>query len=255
MKKDSFGIIDIPFGCGYERVFSRNYFWNNNDRSDVDFVIIQRTQSGCGIFDVAGDSIPVPAGHALIAVVPEQTVYRWEPSSGEPWEFAWINLYGRFAVEYFQAFRRRFGPVVAMSQKSGATHRFYHLARLASQRAVSDRYLGSVEAYGFMIEWMREMDLTVGSTRNPVDEVARACETRFREPLSVKGLANEVGLTREHLTRLFVGRHGIGPAEYLRNIRRAEATTLSRSGRLPSTEVAMRAGFPSVSAMKRTCAR
>ncbi len=248
-------IIHVPFAVKHERVVARQYAWNNATRGDGEFVIIQRTTSGEGVFQYGDCEHAVPEEMAFIAIVSEASAYRGNPQVESTWEFAWINLYGRLAVDLMRSFRERYGPVVRLDAGTRAGRMFFELVGAAAGRVPSDPYSVSSEAYALIMEWRRELDLQATPTRDPVDEVARACRLRFREPLSVKGLANEVGLTREHLTRIFVREHGLGPAEFLRLVRVAEARSLRRSGRLPLREVALRSGFPSVKAMNRALAK
>lgn len=249
-------IIHVPFAVAHERVVARQYAWDNAMRGDEEFVIIQRTTSGEGVFEFGGVCVqPVPEGMAFIAIVPEASSYRGNSQVEATWEFTWINLYGRLAVELMRSFRERYGPVVRLDAGTRAGRMFFEVVGAAAGRVPSDPYSVSSEAYALIMEWSRELDLQAPPTRNPVDEVARACRSRFREPLSVKELADEVGLTREHLTRIFVCEHGLGPAEFLRLIRVGAALSLRRFGRLPLREVALRSGFPSVHAMNRALAK
>lgn len=251
MSKNISNILRVPFGSLNERVNTRQYVWSSRLRGSNEFVIIQRTESGCGIFEMDGKISQVQAGEAFIAIIPEHSSYRWDSPSGEPWVFSWINIYGRFAKNLFHDFRKRWGEAIAMEEEGGAARRFYHLAQVGARRIVTDPYVSSAETYAFLMEWTRELETQAILERDPVEETMHACETRFREPLSVKGLADEVGLSREHLTRIFMERRGVGPAEYLRKIRVQEAETLLRAGSLPMRELALRAGFPSVQAMQR----
>lgn len=250
--KDVF--IQVPFGCRHERVFSSSYSWDNSNRGSEQFVIIQRTTSGRGEFGLHGTHHEVPAGHAFIAIPPEPGFYRWSASFPHPWEFSWINLYGPLGVRVAQEFRRLHGPVAPMDASGPAARRFHELARLTGERAEVDPFAVSAEAYLMMMDWMRERRAARLPDADPVELCAAAFRNRFREPISVKTLAAELGISREHLTRLFVERHQISPARYLRDIRSAEAHTLLEGTRLPPREIALRAGFPSVAAMRRAFA-
>ncbi len=81
---------------------------------------------------------------------------------------------------------------------------------------------------------------------DPLAQVRRSMESRFREPLSIDKLAREVGLTPNYLSHKFRATFGITFKTYLREIRLHHARLLLREGR-PVKEVAWECGFHSVS--------
>jgi AraC-like DNA-binding protein len=85
---------------------------------------------------------------------------------------------------------------------------------------------------------------------DPVEAVIHICRTRFREHLGIKEIADQAGLSREHLTRIFTARMGTSPARYLRNHRVDAAREMRRFSDATWTETALRCGFPSVKALR-----
>lgn len=241
-------IITCPFSGVSEKANSKSYFFENNSRGDDHFVIIQRTESGCGIFDDGHRCFEVPAGFAFIAVVPERSRYFF--NSGEPWVFTWINFYGALANHLSRGLCEAHGPVIPLSSDGEAFRMFHSLAEGASAKS-RDLWRHSSECFAFLSTWMGELAHPSGMDTNPADVAAEIMAQRFREPLAVKELAAQVGLTREHLSRLFMERHGVGPATYLRSIRLRHAARLHAEKRLSLREIALRSGFPSVTAMRR----
>jgi len=65
---------------------------------------------------------------------------------------------------------------------------------------------------------------------DPVQKLARILETRFREPLQVKSLSREVGLSADHLSRRFKEVFGMAFKDYLNTIRIHHAQLLLKSG-------------------------
>ena len=65
---------------------------------------------------------------------------------------------------------------------------------------------------------------------DPVQKLARILETRFREPLQVKSLSQEVGLSADHLSRRFKAEFGMACKDYLNSIRIHHAQLLLKSG-------------------------
>jgi AraC family transcriptional regulator of arabinose operon len=78
--------------------------------------------------------------------------------------------------------------------------------------------------------------------------VTRACEVarrRAREGIGVQDLAREVGLSTEHLVRLFRRDTGLTPGAFLRAERLAHGMHLLEHTGLPVAEVAQQSGFAS----------
>ena len=71
-------------------------------------------------------------------------------------------------------------------------------------------------------------------------------ERRYREDLSLDGVAAATGLSRTHLCRAFKAAWGTTPMRYVRRLRLEHAAELLRGGDLPVGEVARRSGFADV---------
>lgn len=251
---ENFITIATPFGDLRERRSSSRYFWDNSQRGADPFVIIQRGLSGSGLFTWEGKSWEVPPDHAFIAIVPEHSAYGYPAEAKVPWEFSWLNFYGPLGTRLCREIRSLFGPVLALPSSSAAGKAYDILINKARQRTPINPFDLSLACYGFLIEWARQLNEPAASTRDPVDTASRICQTRFREPLSVKELAWEAGLSREHLTRLFTERHGMSPARYLRQLRTEEARRMLVTLGTSLKEAALRCGFPSARALSRALA-
>ena len=246
--------ISLPFGSEEERITSPRYSWDNRTRGGDHFVIIQRTISGAGSFVWEGRSFPVPKDHAFVATVPEDSVYAFPPQQRSPWVFSWLNFYGPLAVSLCQGLRRQFGPVLALPRRSPAGSAFDALVRQGVQRAPSDPYDTSLACYAFLLEWARQLSRPGQDDPDPVEAAVRICRARFREPLGVKQLAAESGLSREHFTRLFTEKTGFPPALFLRDLRAHAAVAMMKDGATPLKEAALRCGFASPRALSRALA-
>jgi AraC-like DNA-binding protein len=243
--------LSLPFGCEKEQVTSPRYFWNNADRGDGQFVIIQRTSLGKGLFVWEGRPFPVPSEHAFIATVPEASSYHFPAGQKTAWEFSWLNFYGPLAVLLCQDLRRQFGPVLPLPRRSPACFAYEALVAQGHRRAPADPHDTSIACYAFLVEWARQLGKPRPHHPDPAETAMRLCRTRFREPLGVKELAAESGLSREHFTRIFTDRTGLPPALYLRNLRTDAAIQMMADGSVPLKEAALRCGFASPRALSR----
>jgi AraC-like DNA-binding protein len=222
---------------------SRRYRWNSWERGNVPYVILQWTLSGEGKLDWEGGTLSVPEGYAFVVVVPERTSYYYPPESKEPWVIGWCNFYGDFACDMFRRFQREFSPVAALPQRSAAAALLRQLVALTATPTESIRHQMSLQAYAFYLEWWQELSHPRHRGEDGLDWAIRFCRERFREPLLVKQIADEAGMSREYFSRKFMERMRQTPAAFLRRLRLEEASVLLRETRLPLEEIAMRSGF------------
>ena len=247
-------LISVPFAQSLESANSTRYLWDSRCRGEEPFVILQWTFGGSGEFTIQGKTWPLGPGDVFIAIPPEASVYGFPKQATEPWSYGWINLYGTFGVSLARAFRESFGPVVPLPLHSVAAGMFRRLAEGARERTFADSYQASADFYAFLMEWTRQLTHPAQADRDPVKTAMAICQTRFREPLGIKELAAETGLTREHLSRLFSASTGISPGRYLRQLRVNAARQMLKERNLLLKEVSLRCGFPSVRSLQQALA-
>ncbi len=247
--------MSVPYFTANDSASSPRYRWNCHDRGEAPFVILQWTHSGDGVFETRKLARRVPADHAFVAIVPERSTYYYPPDRQEPWIFSWLNVYGPLACDLFRAFQARFGPVVPLAPRGGAAAALRRLLALAQKSDPLDRSRISLQVYTFVLEWAREAAAPSGRSDNGLDRAVQFCRQHFREPLGVKEIAHEAGMSREHFSRLFVREMRQPPAAFLRNLRVLEAGMLLRETELPLREIAMRSGFYSTRHLMRAFQR
>jgi len=245
--------ISVPFGCITETTQTSRYHHDGNARGEEPFVIIQWTYSGVGEFRHGAETYSVPPGHAFIAIVPEDSAYYYPPEGRDPWSYGWLNFYGELGIHLCRRLREAFGPVLPLHAQGTAGKMMTRLIRQADNRTWGDAYASSADCYTFLMEWLRELEQP-SQRREPIQTAIHICQTRFREPLGVKELAAETGLTREHFSRLFAQATQSSPARFLRQLRVEAAQQLISQHSISLKEVALRCGFPSAKAMNRALA-
>lgn len=247
-------LLQIPFGETFQNISSPRYSWDNQTRGKDPFVILQWTLSGEGALDWEGKTYAVRPGEAFIVFIPESSKYYYPRQAGQPWQVGWLNFYGPLAQTLFRRIRETFGPVIALPASSAAGAMASRLAELAETRRFADLHEASAAGYAFVMEWLRQLSAPILQRGDPVQTALALCAARFREPLGVKELAAQTGLSREHFTRLFAERTGKSPARHLRSLRVAAARQMMRRGSQPQKEVALRCGFPSVRSLRQALA-
>ncbi len=95
----------------------------------------------------------------------------------------------------------------------------------------------------------RDMDVT------PLIPVLESIANRPADDHSAGTMANRLGISVRHLSRLFGQHTGLTPARYVELVRVAAAKTLLTTDCAPLCEVAARAGFGSPETMRRAFLR
>ena len=220
------------------------YRWDNLRWPNGHFVIIQHTLSGQGIYARQGRGHEVVgAGRAFIAVVPERSTYFFPPGAEAPWQFRWLNMRGPLACGFWKAFCVEFGEVPLLEAGSPAERQLNDLFRFLDEGTPADPLTVSERIYSFALAWQRQLRKVAVKPVDALPEAAAFCERHYRLPIKVKEIAAHVGLSREHLTRIFQERYQVSPAMYLRQLRLKAARELLDSTGHPLSEVAVRAGF------------
>jgi AraC-like DNA-binding protein len=238
-------LLSVPFGCSREVQTSGRYRWDSQGRGSTPFVIFQYSLAGLGRFQLGGSVYDVPAESAFIALVPEKGSYFRPPESREPWAFCWLNFYNPLSLLLWGRLRRRFGPVIHLPGRSFAALNLLRLTRLAEERKLSDRFEASQEVYAFYISCWRQLSQPAREGGDAVAAAIQYCREHFRDPISIKELASQSHLSREHFSRLFKEQAGESPGGFLRGRRLEAASELMGRNKLPLTEIALRCGFAS----------
>ncbi len=208
---------------------------------------IQITLDGCGALLRPDGSIVerIPRGRALVFVARTHRIHYGVPPGGR-WEFLYANLDGG-ATAVLAEMVAAHGHVLAVDADhplittlrdllpdAGTAHRRMPLADNA--RLAQD-----------ILHLAIAGQETGGRDAGLVDAAMAALSADLARPPTIATVASRLGITREHLTRLFVRHGGTAPATWLRRQRLRAAELLVRGGDLPMAAIAQRTGFASAS--------
>jgi AraC-like DNA-binding protein len=239
------GLIQVPFAQLREKRSSPRYDWDNSQRGNDPFVMVQFTEEGEGRFEFEGKIRPVPKHHAFVALVPERSRYFYPADASGPWVFSWINFYGELSLRLWRELRDQAGPVVELSPS--ARRLLHRLIVRTSGRDWADPYETSKAAYNFYLETLRHLPKRAPS--QPFHDVIFYFRAHYQKVIRMKEVAAQAGMSREHFTRLFTAQMEEPPAAFLRRIRLEASARLLRTTDLPRTEIAFRSGWASPAKM------
>lgn len=228
-----------------DETYRRPYGFDNLRRSVCEpRAIVQYGISGeLDWHDVNGHARIRPR-HVVLFTANEASRFGLDPGNEGPYRCAWLSLAGAGIDVYWRSLIERFGAI------HGPDDGFL----LARMRRL-DRGSAQPAVMSFIAELVEFIASAHAARQSPVERaVARLAADPFAD-WSVKRLAAEAGVSREHLTEVFTQRFGESPGAWLMRRRLEHASELLRDTGRPIGEVARACGLGSARRLSRALAR
>ena len=232
-----------PAGVGYGHGAADHKHTPNPDKS----VVFQYTLKGVVHFNYKGEDRDAPAGYAY--VFPSGEEPRWTTVNDPEYRCLWVNLSGAGLVEHWQLIRDVHGPAIALEEDGQVMRACKKIISL--REAGADISAEALSIHAFVMALYQHCEQGQIKKLQPVQ---RAMQHIIRYPFhsaSLKQIANEHQVSREHLGRVFMQEMGMAPATWLREERYRRAKELLIDTSIPIQEVAYQVGFGSVDALAR----
>lgn len=197
--------------------------------------LIFYTKSGSGVLFL--NSKPIPISGNCFFVLPVGSDAYFYPS--KPWVHQYIGFTGTLSHDFLEFPR----PFTLPEHISSKLYLPEDGDRNLSFRLLSDLYL----IYSYMREPKQEAP-------DYVQRVVNKINTSYMEKLSVSQMAQDLGLNRSHLSRVFKSRMNMSIQDYILQIRISEAKRYLTRG-YSITDTAMLCGFSSRTTFSNTFLR
>jgi AraC-like DNA-binding protein len=234
---------------------------------------IQITLAGRGTLTTT-DGAPqrICRGQALLFIAGEDPVaYGLDPAdaqAGTPWEFLYANLDGDAALRTVRTIIAAHGHVVPFPADCPSVRDLLAMLPAMDASASADlpprrrargvRWVESIRTLPPADNLRLAADVLAtllaglpgdghGAEATLAGQAMAWLRARLDAPASVAACARHVGVSREHLTRVFIRHAGLPPAAWLRRERLRHAETLLSVPTLPVATVARRCGFAGAS--------
>ena len=207
------------------------------------------TLEGSGVFsDAQGEHVLTP-GKAFVCVLNDPaTAYYYPPGASERWSFLWITFSGGGVAQMVKALLSRHGAVCEISLKSPFARRLLSLEEYAGAIAS----LPPAESAKMVMELLASVEEAMLSKAAPdaaddllVEKIQREALSEGGLSIGVAGLAKALGVSREHISRVFRRRVGQSLSDWLQGRRAALAAKLLKDESLSCKEAAWRLGYSS----------
>jgi len=211
--------------------------------------LLDVTLEGRGSFRDANGEHAMTPGKAFLCVLNDPAVSYYYPQDGKGrWRFLWICFSGGGVESMLKDLVKRHGPVCEMPLDSG------YLRSVLSLKGSSCglESVSPAASAKMTMDLLSAVEAAMLSKRNPEagkDELVAKAQRIALETLesgaSVSSVAKELGVSREHLSRVFHERAATPFASWLLRQRMVRASRLLRDPRLTCKELAWRLGYGS----------
>lgn len=247
------GKLPVPLRCsiaalGLSSVSGQTAYFFDNEHRNGDVAFFQWTLSGAGRFrdKTSGAVYDLPRGALFLAPCGSPTQY-WLPKSAK-WRFLWAMLQGELAFELGQEITRRGRYLFTLEESHPAVQLAGSIFASLAHGCNVDPFTLSGTAYQVLMELFRTRHrVPARPHEHAPEEVRRAVEyieSAYDHPaLGVSEVAQAVGLSRYHFSRVFTAALGVPPHEYIVRARLRKAVELLSNTDLPIAEISVQAGF------------
>ena len=177
------------------------------------YTLIHYVVSGEGTFIKNGEIHKVTAGRAFIITPDEMVTYT--ASGTNPWVYRWIGFDGQLSKDF-----SKLPPVIEIPEEALSIFCYAEDDGIAPEyRMAADLF----KLYAAIFEPKR-------SSRHYVRRVKDYINAMYMQEIRVEKIAEQMGLDRRYLSRIFKEKEGIGMGEYIAMVRVAHAKEFLQKG-------------------------
>lgn len=215
--------------------------------------VIHFVLAGQGTLQINEQTFSVHAGDAFL--IPAGQVSYYEADKEDPWTYIWINFLGIQSKNYLYRIMRAAEEHFVIRRLPVERYREAVFELLSIQEDTTSSFFAAnsillrIMSYLFADISFQEKEW---GQLNAADRVRFYLDMNYSKNLRLKDVALHFGYHPHYVTRIFNERFGIGPKQYLMNLKLKKACSLLRSTRLTVTVIAESLGFEDVLAFSRT---
>ncbi len=232
-------------GSGHEVIQPESgYYYDCRKRFDR-HIGLQLTLRGEGYYERAGRITPLRPGMAFFDHLPGDFRYGIPLGATVPYEHVWLDIRGEMAHQLWQqVMRSSGGPVLDLGEDNPVAPMMIALAHEHAFQMPQDRYQLSARLYELIMLICSLLGRSRLTTSSLVQGALRRIHQRGLTPSCHVGtIAQALGCSREHLTRVFAKATGVSPVQYLIQHRLRRAQEELRTTLDPLEVIARRCGF------------
>lgn len=180
--------------------------------------IFQYTLSGTGQFDDDRGQAPLPAGTGFICESHDPRIaYRFPEDAKEPWEFLYISFNADPLAHVVREMGERVGRIVQLPREVPILNRLLRLAQVRESLV----FMPAAEAAVLVMDLLSAVTgAASGFTESEEDKTIKHIQTLIQKRIQAGRvdlieLADELGMSRGNLCRLYKEKTGWSPYQYI----------------------------------------
>lgn len=238
-------------GHGREKHAAGRTYWWDNTRLPPGGSVVQFTRSGhIDLHDDDGTHRVNP-GTFLLFNYGDDTAYGQQTPLPQTYVCQWVSLFGAGVADHIHALIARHGPIHQVGLHHPLVDLHDQLIDLASPESVVEPTLLAGHIHHFVMNLYDVAELRFKEKLTPVQIAVQSILRRPHQPLSLKEIAAEFEVSREHLSRVFRQTVGRSAHDVLAEAKCQRALSLLQQTRLPIAEVARQAGYANLHSLAR----
>jgi AraC-like DNA-binding protein len=237
-----------------ERIDSPSYRHEGRYRQSESHCLFKYTLSGEGRFADASGEYAVPPGSGFLCEIYDPaTAYYYPPHAQAPWDFFFVCFDGPAAIATVREIIQRHGPLFTLPRDGEVIERLLAWRHLAGTPLWITPAEGAAATMELLTALLRskEAEAQEGMANQLVLRAQSYIRTHVQVPLTASQLAERLGVSREHLTRVFHAQLGQTPYQSILREKLLLACRLLKESDLSVKEICARTGCDSPALFSR----
>jgi AraC-like DNA-binding protein len=231
----------IVYQCGMEKC-KPSHFYGPALR---DHFLIHFILEGCGSFYVDGKCYNLKK-HEGFLICPEVLTY-YEADEHNPWVYTWVGFRGIKAEQYLKLANINIdNPIFRVNDGNAMEWYFEEMRKSAVLRFGADLRLQGLLSI-FLSELIEKAGKEITEGNNYKDSYIKKTlqfiEMNYSRNISVKDIAQFIGLNKNYFSTLFKQSLGVTPQEYIIKFRINKACELLKNPTLSISDVSRSVGY------------
>ncbi len=190
------------------------------------YLVFQYTLDGWGRYTSNNVTHRLQPGMAFTAIIPSGHAYDLPPASSG-WTFFWIIIHHPYIVERIARQQQESGAILTIEPRSPLVLRAVDLFMHACRPMLGDDLTQERVLFEFLWEHerlTRHSSMVRSEGEWLLNDVRHYVRGALPRPVAVTDLAQRHSKSRSHFSHMFKAATGLGPAEFILQIRLEEAT-------------------------------
>lgn len=238
-----------------ETIFDPSYRHEGKFRQKDETCLFKYTLAGEGIFRDAAGEHRVSAGTGFLCEIRDPaTAYYYPPDGKAPWTFVYMNIAGAAAFKAVREMVRRYGPIYELPRESGIVAEMLSFAEVREKQLTISPAAGARLAAALLTDLAesREHARRQDAGSRLAGRAVAIIRKNLHTDMNVADLAARLGVSREHLTRVFREQTSQPPRQFILRQKMLRACHLLKTTSLTHKEIAARLGYDAPSHFSRT---